>query len=212
MVAAAASPSASGGGGGVASPRFPISPSQSLTRFSCGSILAARSRSHGAAAAATSASRKRSTNPRNQPLDSSPSRLASSTLSSAPTPFSHSGSGGGAAVAAAVAAGPVLAFPFAGDIRDFAGDDFTALAAADAAGFADSSTTSTASGDEIRSGEDTDAADDLARVSVITAARDSAVWRARNRSTAGCGFCSSAVELTSAYLKHLSKLSAAEAS
>jgi hypothetical protein len=40
---------------------------------------------------------------------------------------------------------------------------------------------------------------DLARVSVITVARESAAWRVRNCSTAGCGFCSSAVELTSAY-------------
>uniref|UniRef100_A0A0A9H0J6 Uncharacterized protein n=1 Tax=Arundo donax TaxID=35708 RepID=A0A0A9H0J6_ARUDO len=50
-------------------------------------------------------------------------------------------------------------------------------------------------------------------MSAITVARESAAWRRRNCSTAGCGFCSSAVELTSAYeLKHLSKLSAAEAS
>ena len=46
-----------------------------------------------------------------------------------------------------------------------------------------------------------DAADvaDLVRVSVITVARESAAWRVRNCSTAGCGFGSSAVELTSAY-------------
>jgi hypothetical protein len=46
-----------------------------------------------------------------------------------------------------------------------------------------------------------DAADvaDLVRVSVITVARESAAWRVKNFSTAGCGLCSSAVELTSAY-------------
>ena len=49
-----------------------------------------------------------------------------------------------------------------------------------------------------QSGEAADVAD-LVRVSVITVARESAAWRVRNCSTAGCGFCSSAVELTSAY-------------
>ena len=49
-----------------------------------------------------------------------------------------------------------------------------------------------------QSGEVADVAD-LARVSVITVARESAAWRVRNCSTAACGFCSSAVELTSAY-------------
>lgn len=49
-----------------------------------------------------------------------------------------------------------------------------------------------------RSGEAADVAD-LARVSVINVARESAPWRARNCSTADWGFCSSAVELTSAY-------------
>lgn len=49
-----------------------------------------------------------------------------------------------------------------------------------------------------RSGEATEAVG-LVRVSVITVARESAAWRVRNCSTAGCGFCSSAVELTSAY-------------
>ncbi|BAT06494.1 Os08g0541600, partial [Oryza sativa Japonica Group] len=42
----------------------------------------------------------------------------------------------------------------------------------------------------------------LVSESVTTVARDMAAWRARNCSTAGCGFCSSAVELTSAYELH----------
>jgi len=105
-------------------------------------------------AAATSASKNRSTKPRNQPLDSSLSRRASSPLSSAPPPLFHSGGAGVvvSAAAAAVAPGPVLAFPFAGDIRDLGdGDDFVGVAAA-AAGFDDSSTTTTASGEETVAG------------------------------------------------------------
>jgi len=49
----------------------------------------------------------------------------------------------------------------------------------------------------------------LVRDSVTTVARERAPCRARNCSTAGCGFCSSADELTSAYelLKHRSLLS-----
>ena len=151
VLAAVASPSASADGSDGVSLRFPISPSQLLTRFSYASILAARSQSHGADTA-TSVSRNRSTKPRNQPLDSSPSRFASSPLSSAPPPLSHSGGAGVVVSAAAAAAVTVLAFPFAGDSRDFGdGDDFVAVAAA-AAGFADSSTTTTASGEETVAG------------------------------------------------------------